>query len=193
MKYLKTALVLCLIALFCSAAIAGVNMLTEQTIIDNANAAKEETIKSIFADYDKVASGDPLSLEGRDSAIVEIILAKNSANEELGYLYTATGKNAYGPITIMVAIVNDTVYQVEFLENGQSFASTVVEHVKGNYPSSKEEKIIISFYTKDDEYIEISALDEASLNAINTKCGATFGANTVKELVLIALNDERGA
>ena len=46
MKYLKTALVLCLIALFCSAAIAGVNMLTEQTIIDNANAAKEETIKS---------------------------------------------------------------------------------------------------------------------------------------------------
>ena len=171
MKYLKTALVLCLIALFCSAAIAGVNMLTEQTIIDNANAAKEETIKSIFADYDKVASGDPLSLEGRDSAIVEVILAKNSANEDLGYLYTATGKNAYGPITIMVAIVNDTVYQVEFLENGQSYSKQVETHVDSSYNAG---------------------LTLEDITNINVFCDATYGAKTVKELVTIAFNDLNG-
>ena len=176
------------IALICALCIAGVNMFTSKIISDNAAKTELETCKSIFSDYDADKSTE---LESENSSITKKVLAKDASGKELGYLYTVTGKNSYGAITLMVAIKDNKVYQVEFLENGQSFASTVDSHVKGNYPSSKDD--VIYPFIKPAETPEVDALGNQELNGIDTACGATYGANLVKELVSVALNDAKEA
>lgn len=175
------------IALVCALMIAGVNMITSKIISDNALQTELETCQSIFSEYD-----------GNQSEVIEIdsdtitkkVLAKDENGNELGYLYTVTGKNSYGAITLMVAIKDNQVYQVEFLENGQSFASTVASYVKENYPSSKDE--VIYPFIKPEELPEVGTLDDTQLSGIDTACGATYGAELVKSLVSIALNDAKG-
>ena len=78
----------------------------------------------------------------------------------------------------------------EFLENGQSYASTVESHVKDNYPSSKDD--VIYPFIKPEESPSIGSIDKDTVNGIDTSCGATYGANLVKELVQYALNDALG-
>lgn len=178
------------IALVCAALIACVNMFTSDMIAKNNAKTELETCQAIFSEYDADKSEEK---EVSGDTIIKKVLAKDASGNELGYLYTVTGKNSYGVITLMVAIKDNTVYQVEFLENGQSFASTVVSHVKEKYPSSKEETIVISPYGKEEEKEIVGTLDSETLSNINTSCGATFGAETVKELVTIALNDAKEA
>lgn len=175
------------IALVCAVAIAGMNMVTSSIIADNAAKNELETCQAIFADYDSEKSEEK---EASNSAIVKKVLAKDSSGNELGYLYTVTGKNSYGAITLMVAIKDDKVIQVEFLENGQSFASTVVSHVQSSYPSSPDETIHAGF--KPEAVEAIGALTGEEVDSIDTVCGATYGAVLIKDLVKIALNDAKG-
>lgn len=175
------------IALICALCIAGMNMITSKIIADNAAKTELETCKSIFSEYDADASAE-IAVE--DSVITKKVVAKNASGEELGYLYTVTGKNSYGSITLMVAIKDNRVYQVEFLENGQSFASTVDSHVKGNYPSSEDSTVHFGF--QPDKTEAVDSLTGTELAGIDTACGATYGANLVKELVSAALNDATG-
>jgi hypothetical protein len=43
-----------------------------------------------------------------------------------------------------------------------------------------------------EETVSVGALTQSQVDAIDTKCGATFGANMVKDLVKIALEDAEG-
>lgn len=175
------------IALVCAALIACVNMFTSDMIAKNNAKTELETCQAIFSEYDADKSEEK---EVSGDTIIKKVLAKDASGNELGYLYTVTGKNSYGVITLMVAIKDNTVYQVEFLENGQSFASTVVSHVKENYPSSKDE--VIYPFIKPADTPTVGALDEASVSGIDTVCGATYGAVLVKDLVNTALADAKG-
>lgn len=187
LKNFKIAGILCAIALFCAVMIAGVNMLTEQIIADNNTQTELDTCKAIFSDYDQEKSEQ---LEVDNDSIVKKVLAKDSSGNELGYLYTVSGKNAYGVITLMVAVKNNKVVQVEFLENGQSFASTVVDHVKKSYPSSEDSTLYL--WMAPEKLEPVSELTLEDVENINTSCGATYGADTIKELVKVALNDAKG-
>ena len=187
-NYLKIASVLSLIALVCALIIASVYKLTYQMIQDNAIAAELKTRQAIFPEYDLNKSD---TLESSNNKILSKILAKDSSGNELGYLYTVSDTNSYGNITLMVAIDKDgNVLQVEILKNEQSFGSTVAEHVKSNYPSSKDNVIYIGI--KPEETVTVGSLTADDVNAIDTKCGATFGAETVKNLVKAALEDAKG-
>ena len=171
--YFKISLVLASIALVCAAILAALNMLTSPIIEKNDKKKETETIQA-------------------NSAITKKIIAKDSSAKVLGTLYTVTGKNAYGTITLMVAIAeNKTVYQVEFLENGQSFASTVKSHVKSSYPSSEDKVYELNPYS-DNEAAKVDPLSGDDVNGIDVKCGATYGATLVKDLVNIALADAKG-
>ncbi len=174
------------IALICALAIAGMNMVTSTIIANNAAKTELETCKAIYAEYDADKSEE---LEASNAAIVKKVLAKDASGNELGYLYTVTGKNSYGAITLMVAIKDNKVIQVEFLENGQSFASTVVSHVQSSYPSSPDETIHAGF--KPDEIEAVGALTAEEIDSIDTVCGATYGAVLIKDLVKIAINDAK--
>lgn len=187
-NYLKIASVLSLIALVCALIIASVYLLTQPMIKANQINAELETRQAIFPAYDLEKS---VELEVDDPAILSKILAKDSAGTELGYLYTVSQTNSYGNITLMVAIDNNgNVLQVEILRNEQSFGSTVAQHVKENYPSSKDNVIYIGI--KPEELTPVGSLSEADVDNIDTSCGATYGANTVKELIKIALQDAKG-
>jgi hypothetical protein len=186
--YLKISAVLAVIALVCAAILAGLNMVTSPIIAKNNEAKETQTIKAIYEDYDSTKSTSTTS----EGAITKKIIAKDSDGAMLGTVYIVTGKNAYGTITLMVAIApNNTVHQVEFLENGQSFAGTVKTHVKSNYNSSKEEVYELNPYSNGEQK-KIDDLTEAEVNGIDVKCGATYGATLVKDLVNIALADAKG-
>lgn len=187
-NYLKIASVLSLIALVCALIIASVYLLTQPMIKANQINAELETRQAIFPAYDLEKS---VELEVDDPAILSKILAKDSDGKELGYLYTVSQTNSYGNITLMVAMDNNgNVLQVEILRNEQSFGSTVAQHVKENYPSSKDNVIYIGI--KPEEVTPVGALSEADVDNIDTSCGATYGANSVKELIKIALQDAKG-
>ena len=187
LKNLKIASVLSAIALVCALFIAGVNILTSEAITTNNIKAEINTSKAIFEDYD---DSKKEIIEVDSDVIVKKVLAKNSAGEELGYLYTVQGKNAYGAIKLMVAIKDGKVIQVEFLENGQSFASTVLEHLKAFYPSSEDSTIYL--WMAPEKAPTVGSLSAEDIENIDTKCGATFGAETIKELVNAALADAKG-
>ncbi len=190
-NYLKISVVLASIALVCALILASLNMLTSPIIAKNDEKKETETIQAIYENYDSSKSKVE-SIDGLNSAITKKITAKDSSDKVLGTLYTVTGKNAYGTITLMVAIsTNNTVHQVEFLENGQSFASTVNSHVKTNYHSSKEDVYELNPYSSGEEVV-IGDLTDSQVGSIVVKCGATYGANLVKELVQIALTDAKG-
>lgn len=175
------------ISLVCALLIASFNMITSGIIEENTKKTELATCQAIYTDYDADKS-EEVSVES--DVIVKKVLAKDTNGNELGYLYTVTGKNSYGAITLMVAIKDNKVLQVEFLENGQSYASTVVSHLKENYPSSKDE--VIYPFIKPEATPEVGALDSTQVEGIDTKCGATFGANLVKELINVALDDAKG-
>ena len=138
-NYLKISAILGSIALVCAIILAALNMLTSPIIAKNDAKKETETIQAIYKDYDSDKSQDVTNTV-TNSSITKKIIAKDKNGKLLGTLYIVTGKNAYGTITVMVAISeNNSVHQVEFLENGQSFASTVKSHVKSSYNSSKED------------------------------------------------------
>lgn len=187
-KNFKIASILGGIALVCALLIALVNMLTSNTIASNNEKKELETIQAIFEDYDKDKSE---VLKANDSLIEKKIKASNSKGEVLGYLYTVSGKNAYGSISLMVAIKNNTVYQVEFLENNQSFASTVYDYLKSSYPSSADTAVHVGAYSE--QAINVGSLSKNEVENMDVSCGATYGATLIKNLVLAALNDGREA
>ena len=190
-NYVRISVILGSIALVCAIILAGLNMLTSPVIAQNDAKKETETIQAIYQNYDSEKS-ENVTDTVTNSSITKKIIAKNSAGDVLGTLYIVTGKNAYGVITLMVAIApNNSVHQVEFLENGQSFAGTVNSHVKSNYGSSKEEVYELNPYSSKED-VTIGDLSEAEVKAIDVKCGATFGATLVKELVNIALSDAKG-
>ena len=190
-NYVRISVILGSIALVCAIILAGLNMLTSPVIAQNDAKKETETIQAIYSAYDSEKSQDVTNTVN-NSSITKKIIAKNSAGEVLGTLYIVSGKNAYGVITLMVAIApNNSVHQVEFLENGQSFAGTVNSHVKSNYNSSKEEVYELNPYSSKED-VTIGDLSESAVSAIDVKCGATFGATLVKELVSIAHNDAKG-
>ena len=190
-SYLKISVILASIALVCALILASLNMLTSPIIAKNDEKKETETIQAIYENYDSAKSKEE-STDGLNSAITKKITAKDSSDKVLGTLYTVTGKNAYGTITLMVAIsTENTVHQVEFLENGQSFASTVNSHVKSSYSSSEEKVYELNPYSEKSSD-KVGDLTQDQVEKIDVKCGATYGATLVKELVNIALADAKG-
>lgn len=187
-KNILIATILGSIALVCALLIALMNMVTSPTIKDNNSKKELETCQAIFEEYDDNESVS-MDLAGTEKQISKKVLAKDSNGNVLGYLYTVSDKNAYGIITLMVAIKDDKVYQVEFLENGQSFSQTVDNHVHSVYPSSETTDVHLGFY--DENSSSVDSIDKNTVENIDTSCGATYGAELVKKLVLIALNDTR--
>jgi hypothetical protein len=195
-NYFRISAILGAITLVCAVILALMNMLTSPIIAKNNDKTKLETIQKIYEDYDSEKSKDYEESEieslGLDGQVVDVIRVNNSNGELKGYVFTVSGKNAYGTITLMVAISKDTngnnvVHQVEFLENGQSFASTVDDHVRSSYHTSDKNALVLDPYSSDDSVaVGDLTLDQVK-NDVKVECGATYGAKLVRSLVEAAL------
>ena len=185
MKYFKVSVVLAAIALVCSVIIAAMNLVTAPVIASNKAETELQTIQKIFADYSDEKSAKE---ENVSDSITKKILASDKDGNVLGYVYIVTGKNAYGTITLMVAIKDGNLYQVEFVTNEQSFASTVEKHLHSSYPSSDKKSIEVGF-TSDSGLSKVGPLSEDNVDNVDVKCGATYGAKLVKELIKVAFDN----
>lgn len=186
-RYAYVSLILGAIALVCATLIALMNMLTRPIIAKSDEEKIKETYTKIFIDYDSSQSVDFIKDEKGYIKEKRIVYDKN--HNSLGYIYTTSGKNAYGEISLMIGIFDGNVLDVEFLVNTESFQDTVNSHVKNKYPSSKENVIEINIYGKEDR-MDINTLSKEEINNIDVKCGATFGATLVKQMVLAAVEEE---
>ncbi len=195
-NYFRISAILGAITLVCAVILALMNMLTSPIIAKNNDKTKLETIQKIYEDYDSEKSKDYEESEieslGLDGQVVDVIRVNNSNGELKGYVFTVSGKNAYGTITLMVAISKDTngnnvVHQVEFLENGQSFASTVDDHVRSSYHTSDKNALVLDPYSSDDKVKVGDLTSDQVKNDVKVECGATYGAKLVRSLVEAAL------
>ena len=195
-NYFRIAAVLGAITLVCAVVLALMNMLTSPIIANNNDKTKLETIQKIYSDYDSEKSKDYETDEITDlnlaSEVVDVVRVNNSNGDLKGYVFTVSGKNAYGIISLMVAISKDTngnnvVHQVEFLENGQSFASTVDEHVRSSYHTSDKNALVLDPYSSGDKVVIGDLTEDQIPNDDQVQCGATYGAKLVRSLVEAAL------
>ena len=195
-NYFRISAVLGAITLVCAVVLALMNMLTSPIIANNNDKTKLETIQKIYSDYDSEKSKDYKTDEIIDldlaSEVVDVVRVNNSNGDLKGYVFTVSGKNAYGIISLMVAISKDTngnnvVHQVEFLENGQSFASTVDEHVRSSYHTSDKNALVLDPYSSGNKVVIGDLTEDQIPNDDQVQCGATYGAKLVRSLVEAAL------
>lgn len=185
MKYLKISAVLASIALVCSIILAAMNLMTSPIISKNKEQTELQTIQKIFSEYNQEKSS---VVESDNEAIIKKILAADKDGNALGYIYNVSGKNAYGTISLMVAIKDGSLYQVEFVTNEQSFASTVESHLHSSYPASDKKSIELGF-SSNASSDKVGSLTEEEVDDVDVKCGATYGAKLIKELIKIAFDD----
>lgn len=166
---IRIVAVLTIICIIAALSVAGLNFITAPIIAANEIAAEQAACEEIFADFDYDSS---VIVEYTDSDILKKITANDSTSNLLGYIYKVSGKNSYGTITLLVGIdSNNELVSIEFLKNEQSYKTTVVEFVDSSYSSG---------------------MTESELEAVDTHCGATYGAKLIKKLVGIAMADATG-
>ena len=164
-------------------------MMTNPFVKMNEENKVRDTYTKIYSEY--YSSEDVGFIEDEKGYIKKKDIAYDKNGNVLGYIYTTSGKNSYGEVSLMIGIKDEKVVDVEFLVNTESFASTVNSYVKSNYPSSSDSVIILNPYQgNEDIYVDSLSMDE--LDMIDTKCGATFGATLVKSMVLAAITEAKG-
>lgn len=161
-KVFIIAVTLMLVAGISGALIVCLNMVTEPIIAQNEIKLEKRKLQEVFPD------AEFKEVENNSEKIDKIYEVYNN-DTLIGNVYKVSGKNAYGKIVLLVGVnPNNTIKNIVFMENTESFASTVDDHLTNNYQKDG--------LTKDD------------VNAIDVKCGATYGAKTIKELVQICLD-----
>lgn len=168
-QYLKVALVLTLITSICAVMIALLNRVTEPIIEKNAYDKEQATLSVMFSD----ATFEESEFVKDYSEIEKKFIAKSKADEAtIGYVYIVSGKNAYGTIRLMVAVKHDKAIKVEVMDNTESF--------KKNVNTFIEDKV------------KASELDSAQVEELDVKCGATYGAKLVQNLIRVVLKEAGG-
>ena len=162
-KYIKVSLVLFLTAVICALGVAGVNYLTSPKIEEYKTEQKLKAYKEIFADMD--ASKSEIISDGFKSGYIKEKVVVRSADKDLGYAFNASGKNTYGPITLVVGFDPEgNLLDIVIIENGQTGG-------RGEMIKNWVESTFVSGMTP-------TQIDKAPVHA-----GATIGSNLVKSLL----------
>ena len=141
--------------------IAGGDLLTKETIAKNKTEKETRSLRKIFGE--EAVYGDPIEIKDEQYPSLEKYWTVNLGNEALGRVYAASGKNAYGDISLLVGIYVDySLGNVQLLVNTQTYGSTLEEYYIEPYAQSEDK--------------------DAAVNQVS--CGATYGAKLCRELIL---------
>ncbi len=163
MKTWQIALVLAIVAGFSGVLIALVNYATEDIIAKNELNEKNELVTEFFEDVntDKL---EWLEIEGYDK-VEEKTYVFDNENNPLGIVYVASGTNAYGDISVVIAVDSeDKIIEIKYLELKQTPGF-------GDKVDTDEYK---------SQYIGMQ-LNDVNVDAVS---GATYSSNLVSSLVL---------
>ena len=158
-KYLITAITLGAIAMVSGALIGVTNLITAERIKENESNKIYEGVKEVF-DMPNGYVFDKGELEGYTYVKhCYGIQADKDAPTYAGMAFLASGSNMYGKISIIVGFtLAQEISGVYFVTNEQTYASTLVE----NY---------------------VDPLNAGTREVEDVKCGATYGATLVKDMI----------
>ena len=153
-KYVVTAITLGLIAAGSAALIGVTNLVTRERIAQNEKNKINAGIVEIFGENASV--GEPSEIQGHKYVVEEYTVWINGYAS--AFAFKTAGSNAYGKISMIVGFNNDCKFAgVYMINDEQTYASTL-----------------------EDNYIT-SINGGGSIDDV--KCGATYGATLVKEMI----------
>ena len=156
-KYILTGVVLGSIAAVAAGLVAVTNLLTEKKIAQNEANAISKGISSIFGESEIKDEGK-VSDQNYVTYFYQVDYKKSDL-EMHGYAFKCEGSNMYGKISLIAGFDSSSNFMSLYLvKNEQTYASTLV-----------------------DKYVV--PLNEGKAKLEDVKCGATYGATTVKEMV----------
>lgn len=140
-------------------AIAGGNMLTRDRIAANKIAKENAGLTKAFA-LEGAAFSQANEIEGNGH--LKKYWTVSLEEEEIGRVYSASGSNAYGDVSLLIALDHQyALYGVVVLENTESYGQTL------------EEKYLEPLASAEDK--------ESAVDAVN--CGATYGAKLCRDMI----------
>ena len=153
-KYVVTAITLGLIAAGSAALIGVTNLVTRERIAQNEKNKINAGIVEIFGENASIWSSD----EVENHKYVKEAYTVGINGYASAFAYKTTGSNAYGKISMIVGFDHDCKFAgVYMINDEQTYASTL-----------------------EDNYIT-SINGGGSIDDV--KCGATYGATLVKEMI----------
>ena len=154
----RTAIVAAFLAGLCScmaAVIAGVDLATRQTIAQNRIDKENKGLAKIFGPGE---FGEAIVLEESEFPL----LKKYWTVEGIGRIYSASGKNSYGDVSLLVGVYEDySLGNIAVLENTESYGATLEEGYLEPYADAEDKE---------------KAVEDVS-------CGATYGAKLCREMI----------
>lgn len=164
--YVITALVLGGIGALAALLISLTNMITKDRISENEKKKIEQGLVEIY-NKDTYFSDDIISISDSSYNYLQgYYEAFNSQQKDnkIGYVFQASGKNAYGEITLLVGIkLNADIGRIYLVKNDQSYATTLV-----------------------DNYVDPYNQGNTKFIDMDVSCGATYGATLIRNMVLSA-------
>lgn len=161
-KYVLTAVTLGIIAMASGALIGVTNLITAERIEKNNQLKIESGIKEVLKTSDNpyIYEIDNGKLDGyKHLDKCYGVQADKDTPSFVGVAFLASDSNMYGKISIIIGFGADQSFKgVSFVTNEQTYASTLVE----NY---------------------IDPLNAGAREIEDVKCGATYGATTVRDLI----------
>lgn len=159
--YIITALTLGLIGAGSALLVGGANLLTKDRILENEKKKVEQGIATIFGESSSVQKEQSKDDAGlTEYRYVQTIYTINQEATEIGYAIRTTGSNLYGKISLIIGYSKSSkaFAGLTIVSNEQTYASTLVE----NY---------------------IDPLNAGQRDLDDVKCGATYGAKLVHDMV----------
>ena len=197
-RIIKDTLAITVITLVSGLLLGIVNDITAGPIAEQEAKAKEEAYKAVFADADSfetITSGEDPDLEAYldengygAQNIDEVMLAKDSSGNELGYAFTVTTSEGYGgDIQFAMGVMDDgTLNGISIL----SISETAGLGMRANTDDFKNQ-----FKDKKVEKFTYTKTGAASEDEIDALSGATVTTNAMTNGVnagLCAFRYEKG-
>ena len=162
-KYIITSITLGAIAASSGLLIGVTNLLTKDQIAKNEENKINNGIKEIFDQNTVKVEGFDLSEAGitGDYKYVEYLYeVKDENDNELGCAFVTSGSNNYGKISLIIGFdaVEKAFLNLSIVVNEQTYATTLVD----NY---------------------INPLNNGKRDVDDVKCGATYGAKLVRDMI----------
>lgn len=164
-KTIKIAAILGCFAAIGGVSIALVNSFTAERIKNNRIEKEEKGLAKVFGSLGKCDPKGKKEIESTEKTYLLAYYPVSDTSDEsnlIGRIYSTSGTNSYGGVSLLVGLTSEfALYNLVVMENTESYAVTLVE----NYLNP-----LIASPNKDND-----------LNSV--KCGATYGAKLVRDMV----------
>ncbi len=177
----SAAVILFIIAVVVTLALAGTNELTKDKIIAQATLEQEQAMLKVFpaaASFTDISSS---SISSKTPKIKSVNSALDSSNNQIGLVVVSTFKGYSGEITIIVGISNDRkVTGIQVLSDNETpgLGKKVAENIFTQRFINKDAGLLFSVKKSDKNVNVVDAITGATISS-NAMVQATNNALTI--------------